>query len=316
MRKGVKTVVILFVILVVVAGLGAVAYYRYREKIELLAGGRFGHGKTEEVATATPVAVYEVRTGAIAESLVLNGEVVPVAEVNIFSTVPGKVKEIPVKEGQRVSKDTVLAYIDRSEAGLAFAPTPVKSTINGIVKEVMIEIGAYITPQVPLFQIIDMDTVEVVVHVPERDIYRVKRGLEAQVHIISYSDRTFKGRVELLSPVVDPVSRSREVRIRIKNQSHMLKPGMFGECRIIVRKKENATIIPRASVIERNKKEVVFIVKEGRAIQVQPEFDIYEGNRVSVKKGIEPGTRVIVIGQQNVDNGDEVKVTEVIDEAF
>ncbi len=316
MRKSVKTVIILFVILVVIAGLGGVAYYRYREKIALLTGGLFGRGKAEEVDTATPVAVYEVRTGPINESLVLNGEVVPVTEVNIFSTVSGKVKEIPVKEGQRVLKDTVLAYIDRSEAGLIFEPTPVKSTIAGIVKEAMIETGAYITPQVPLFQIIDMDTVEVIVHVPEREINWVKRGLEAQVHIVSYTDRTFKGSVELLSPVVDPVSRSREVRIRIKNQNHMLKPGMFGECRIIVRKKKDAIIIPRAAVIERNGKEVVFIVKESKAVLVQPELDIQEGNRVSVAAGIEPGARVIVIGQQNVDNGDEVKVTEVIDEAF
>ncbi len=316
MRKGVKTLIIIVVILIVIIGLGGIAYYRYRQKIELLAGGRFGRGKAEEVDTATPVAVYEARTGEIAESLVLNGEVVPVAEVTIFSTVPGKVKEIPVEEGQRVSKNTVCAYIDRSEAGLTFAPNPVESTINGIVKEIMVETGAYITPQVPLFQIIDMDSVEVVTHIPERDIYRVKKGLEAQVGIVSYPGRVFLGRVGLLSPVVDPVSRSREVRIRIENKSHVLKPGMFGECRIIIRNEKNALIVPRAAVIDRNEKEVVFIVEDGRAVQVQPELGIQEGNRVSIVSGIEPGARIIVIGQQNVDNGDEVKVTEVINEAF
>jgi membrane fusion protein (multidrug efflux system) len=316
MKKGAKTVVIVFVIILFIAGLGGIAYYRYREKIELLAGGKLGRGRVEEVDTATPVAVYTANTGSIAESIVLNGEVVPVTEVNIFSTVPGKVKEIQVKEGQRVSRDTVLANIDRSEAGLTFAPTPVKSTIDGTVKEIMIETGGYVTPQVPLFQIIDMDTVEVVVHVPERDIYRVTKGLEAQVRIVSFPDIMFRGRVMLLSPVVDPVSRSREVRIRITNKNHVLKPGMFGECRLVIRKRNDALIIPRAAIIERNGREVVFIVEGGKAVEVEPQLDIYEGNRVSVASGLEAGTRVIVIGQQNVDNGDAVKVTEEIDEAF
>lgn len=316
MKKGVKSVIIIFIVILFIAGLGWIAYYRYREKIALLAGGKYGRKNVEEVDTATPVAVYTAHAGSIAESIVLNGEVVPITEVNIFSTVPGKVKEIPVKEGQRVSKGTVLVYIDRSEAGLTFAPTPVESTIDGTVKEIMIETGAYVTPQIPLFQIIDMDTVEVVVHVPERDIYRVKKGLEAQVSVVSLPDGMFRGRVAFLSPVVDPVSRSREVRIRIMNRNHVLKPGMFGECRIVIRKQDNALVIPRAAVIERNGREVVFVTEGGRAVEVEPQFDIYEGNRVSVTAGLEPGAKVIVIGQQNVDDGDVVKVTEEIDEAF
>ncbi len=307
MKKGLKSIIIIIVILAVVAVLGRIAYFRYEDKLELL---RKRGSETQDVTT--PVAVYRVKNGPISESLVLNGEVVPIAEVNIFSTVPGKVKDILVKEGDKVKKGDILVYIDRSEAGLTYAPTPVESTIDGIVKSVMAEIGAYSTPQMPLFQIMDMDTVEFVVRVPEKYIYKIRKGLVAEIKVVAYPDRKFTGRVTKMSPVVDPISRTQEARIWIDNKSHRLKPGMFGEVKIIIRKKKDALIIPVSAVIDRDGRDVVFIVKDEKALEVEPELDIREGDRVSIINGLSLDDTVIVIGQHNVNTGDKVNITEEI----
>jgi len=308
MKKGLKSIIIVIVILAVVAVLGRVAYFRYEDKLELLR-----KKGSEKLEISTPVAVYSVKNGSISESLVLNGDIVPIAEVNIFSTVPGKVKDILVKEGDTVEKGSVLVYIDRSEAGLTFAPTPVESTIDGIVKRVMAENGAYSTPQTPLFQIINMDYVEFVVRIPEKNIYKIRKGLGAEMRVISYPDKIFYGRISKLSPVVDPVSRTLEARIGISNKSHRLKPGMFGEVKIIMRKKKDALIIPLSAVIDRDGRDVVFTVKDGKAFEVKPEFDIKEGDRISVLNGLSLDDRVIVIGQHNVNSGDKVNITEEIE---
>ncbi|MCK5094408.1 MAG: hypothetical protein KAR18_06775, partial [Spirochaetes bacterium] len=92
-----------------------------------------------------------------------------------------------------------------------------------------------------------------------------------------------------------------------------LKPGMFGEVHIIIRKKNDAVIIPFSAVINRDGKDVVFIVREEKAVQVDPELDIREGNIISVVSGLEPGDRVIIIGQHNLNTGDSVKVAEEIE---
>ena len=311
MKRGFKRLFIIIGILIVVGGLGSVAYYRYEEKLQL-AGGmpQFGKGPDQDVDTVTSVAVYRAKRGVITESLELNGEVIPLTQVNIFSTVPGKIQEIPVGEGDRVKKDQRLITIDRSEAGMSYSPTPIESTIDGLVKEVYVEIGDYISPQIPLLQVIDMDVVEVAVHIPERDIGRISAGLQAEVEVVSYPDRMFRGKVDELSPVVEPISRTREARIRINNASHVLKPGMFGEVKIIIRKSGDAILIPVAALVERENSRVVFTVNNEKATLVEPEIDIKEGDMISVLSGIEEGNRVIVIGQQNVNDGDEVRVTE------
>lgn len=309
MKKWLKRLIIIIVLLGVFGGLGFTGYTRYKDKIETFAIKR----GEEELDTSIPVAVHIARDGKVDESLLLFGDIVPNTEVNIFSTVPGKVKDIAVKEGDPVEKGSVLGFIDRSEAGLTFAPTPLESTIKGVVKEILVEDGAYITPQVPLFQIINMDYVEAVVHIPEKDIYKIRKGLTAEIRVVSFPDRTFSGRVDRLSPVVDPLSRTLEARIRINNRKHTLKPGMFGNVKIVVRSKSDVVVIPFSSILVREGKNIVFLVEGDRAVQVEPGFDIREGSMISVESGVKPGDRVVVVGQHNLNNGDTVKVTEEVE---
>jgi membrane fusion protein (multidrug efflux system) len=308
MKRGLKAAIIVIVILGILGVLGRIAYFRYKDKLAILQ-----KKGVEVLDTATPVAVTKVTRGTISESLVFNGEIVPITEVNIFSTVPGKVKDILVAEGDRVSKKDVLLYIDRSEAGLTYVPTPVESTIDGIVKSVLAEVGAYSTPQAPLLQIVDMDRVDFVTRVPERYIHKVRIGLRCEIGVVAYPEREFYGRVSKLSPVVDPVSRTQEVRIEMANPQHTLKPGMFGSVKIIIRQKENAVIVPLEAVIDREGIDVLFLVRDGKALMVEPKIDIREGGRVSVTHGVEPDDTVIVIGQQNVNTGDKVNITEEIE---
>ncbi|MBN2325468.1 MAG: efflux RND transporter periplasmic adaptor subunit [Spirochaetes bacterium] len=308
MKKGLKALIIVVVILGILGVLGRIAYIRYEDKLAILQ--RKG---TEILDTKTPVAVSRVTRGDIAETLVFNGEVVPRTEVSIYSTVPGKVKKVSVSEGDRVIKGDVLLYIDRSEAGLTYAPTPVESTIDGVVKSVLTQEGAYSTPQVPLLSVLDMDVVEFVVRVPERFVYRVQKGLAAEIAVISYPDRRFTGRVSKLSPVIDTVSRTQEVRVEVQNPRHTLKPGMYGEVKIVIRKKPDSLILPLGAVMDKDGKRIIFLVKEGKAVMVEPELDITEGDRISLLRGAVAGDTVIVIGQQNLNSGDEVNITEEIE---
>jgi membrane fusion protein (multidrug efflux system) len=308
MKKWAKAVVVVLILVVVFGALGGVAYYRYGEKLKLLMGK-----KEEQLDLATPVAVSTAKNDSITESLVLNGEVVSKMEVNIYSTVNGKIQKKMVEEGDKVKEDDVLAYVDRSEAGLTYVPTPVESTIDGIVKEVFVDLGDYITPQVPLFQIVDMEEVEVVVNVPEKYIAKIREGLFSEIALVAYPERQFYGRVKKISPALDPASRTLETRVLVQNKNYLVKPGMYGEVRIVLRKKENAIVIPISAVIERDGRNVVFIEEDGLAKQVEPVFDITEGDRISVSEGIEKEQRVIVTGQHNVSTGDKIIVTEVIE---
>jgi multidrug efflux pump subunit AcrA (membrane-fusion protein) len=316
MKKGLRVAIVVVAVLAVLAGMGYVVNKRFKDKFAAMAkaGGRFGKNPETAETISIPVAVSRAKSETIADSLVLNGGVVSKSEVNIFSNVPGKVKTVLVREGDAVKRGQVLAQVDRSEAGLTYALAPVESTIDGVVNEAFVEVGASITPAVPLFQVIDMDEVEVETRIPERYVPRVKVGMRAEVSLVSYPGKIFRSRVSKLAPVVDPLTRTREARIHMENRDHVLKPGMFGEIRIVMRERLGAVVIPSSALVDRDGRSFVFLVgDDGRAVELEPAVDIVEGERLSVDSGIKPGDRVVVIGQQNLNGGDPVTVAEEIE---
>jgi multidrug efflux pump subunit AcrA (membrane-fusion protein) len=88
---------------------------------------------------------------------------------------------------------------------------------------------------------------------------------------------------------------------------------MFGSVEIIIQTRDQALIIPYSAVVDRQKRQVVFIVKDGKAKEVQPAIDIIESEFLSVTTGIKEGDLVIVVGQHNLSHGDQVSIVEEIE---
>jgi membrane fusion protein (multidrug efflux system) len=239
--------------------------------------------------------------------------VFPEKEVNIFTTVTGTVDSIRVREGDEVVRDQVLAEIDRAQTGLTYAPAQVESTIAGVVKAVLTEEGASAAPGAPLFQIVDMDRVEVAVSIPEKQLARVRAGFPAEVEVIAYPEQVFAGTVVKLSPVVDPLTRSRDARVRVENRDFLLKPGMFASVRVLLRREDRALLLPVAALVDKQGEQVVFVVENDRVRLVRPEISFIADELAVVASGLAAGDRVVVIGQQNIEDGDEVNVAEELE---
>ncbi len=330
MKKGVRITIIL---LIIVAALGVGGYFAAPRIKAFLEEGGFtgGPGRAggppggprgtrgprgpqeqtvEQEAFSVPVAVTRAKKQPMQETLILYGTVFAQNEVNIFATVTGKVKQLLVTEGDYVEKDRRLATIDRDQAGLKYAEAEVTSTVSGIVKTVMTQVGATVGPTAPLFQIVDMDNVEVVLNVPEKKIAQVKRGQSAELSFVAYPDRTFYGNIYKLSPVVDAMSRTLEARILVRNPGYLLKPGMFAEARLVLRRVDSALVIPIAALLDREEGRVIYTVREDVARRIVPQVHFIEGQWAVVSDGLEPGEPVVVVGQQNLNEGDAVTIVE------
>jgi membrane fusion protein (multidrug efflux system) len=324
MKKGARAVIVVIVVVVAAAVAALVVLPRFMPDSPLArmlpkppAGGpaavRRGPARGPAKAPeqfAVPVVVVTASSGPARETLLLYGSVFARREVGIFSSVTGKIKEIQVQAGERVSREQVLAVIDRDQAGLKFANAEVTSTIDGVVKSVLTEVGATVSPAAPLFQVVDLDTVEVAVDVPEKRLGRIREGLPVELTVLSYPGRVFHGRVSRLSPVLDPVSRTLEVRVRIDNPAQALKPGMFAEARLLLRQEAQIVRIPVAALVDRPEGEIAFVVREDRARQVAVRTAFVQEDVAAVESGVVAGDRVVVVGQQNLNDGDEVTVAE------
>jgi RND family efflux transporter MFP subunit len=155
-----------------------------------------------------------------------------------------------------------------------------------------------------------MDQVKVVVNVIERDFSRVKLNQKARISVGAYPDETFAGKIALISPTIDRITRTASVEIVISNRNHRLKPGMFAEVDIIVREKADAILIPTYAVLEQSDVNRVFILADGKATSQVVQLGADQGESVEVLSGVAIGDSLIVAGHHRISSGETVRVIQ------
>jgi len=273
----------LIAIIALVGYRGWVAYQRSQiEEVEL----------KEEIP---PVQIQVVKTGPLTESLNLTGDVIGIEEIDVFPKVSGKLVEMKIKEGSRVKRDEVLAIIDRDVEGVRFERAEVVSPVEGIVGIVYMDKGARVNPPDPS---------------PSIDLSKIKKRQPAKIKVGTYPEKEFDGRITLVSPTVNPMTRTASVEITIPNPRHQLRPGMFAEAEIIIRKADDAILIPVYAVLEKSDTKKVLTVVDGKAIPKLIEPGADQGDLVEVKGGLEVGDTLIVAGHHRISSGDPVRILE------
>ena len=99
------------------------------------------------------------------------------------------------------------------------------------------------------FEIVDLSHVWVLADAYESDLGQVKVGMSATLTLKAFPNRTFKGRVAFIDPLLDPKTRTAKVRVEFPNPTGELRPEMFGEVVFHGRSREGVRI-PADAVIE------------------------------------------------------------------
>lgn len=159
--------------------------------------------------------------------------------------------------------------------------------------------GEVASPDKPLFVVADIDEVWVVGRVYEKDVGSIREGAAATVQLGAYPDRSWKGAIDYVSPVLDEATRSAEVRITLPNAERLLKPGLFGT--IAVGTSDAGTpslVVPERAVQEIDDRRVVFVpgAQEGEFRAVPVLTGARARGLVEIVRGIAPGQKLVIDG--------------------
>ncbi|MEO5685563.1 MAG: efflux RND transporter periplasmic adaptor subunit [Chitinophagaceae bacterium] len=176
----------------------------------------------------------------------------------------------------------------------------IAAPMGGYVVEKKINQGGFIRSDNSdnLFTIGDISDVWVWANVYETDIAKVKEGYTAVVSTLAYPDSVFKGVVDKVNQILDPVTKVMKIRVRLSNPGMKLKPEMFAN--IIIRNKEGKKTveIPSDGVISDNGKDFVIVYHdrcnlELREIVVLKSVD----GKDFIASGIKEGEKIIGANQ-------------------
>ena len=188
--------------------------------------------------------------------------------------------------------------------------TTVVAPFSGYIVKKHIELGQWVDEGGKVADLVDIDTVYVLIPINERDIGKIRKGDIATVTVDTYPGRTFKGQIAYIIPQADLSSRNFPVRIRVDNaREHLLKVGMFARVSIQYGKPRRGLFIPKDAVVLRGKDRVVFVLDTSQVHLLRIETGQAREEMVEVVKGdLKPGQEVVVAGNEILRDGAQVKV--------
>ena len=173
---------------------------------------------------------------------------------------------------------------------------PILSPATGFVMEKDILEGGRVEEGSTLFRIADLDRLWVQARVYENDLRWVRLGQQATIEIPHLPGRRFTTKVVHIHPTVDEKTRTGMVRLELRNEKGLLRPGMYANVDIEIDLGERL-VIPDTAVVFTGPRRLVFRdLGEGRLRPVEIEVGVQTDGHYVVTRGLEPGDIVVRSG--------------------
>ncbi|HEX4824582.1 MAG TPA: efflux RND transporter periplasmic adaptor subunit [Candidatus Polarisedimenticolaceae bacterium] len=176
------------------------------------------------------------------------------------------------------------------------------SPLTGTITARNVSHGERIESETSLLDIADLSSVWLQAAIYESDLPFVRAGQPATITLSFLPGRTYRGRVELVSPLVDEPTRTVAARIVLDNRDLALKPGMFADVALSGDLGARLTV-PKDAVLRTGERDLVFVSPS--ADQFDPrevKLGIALADRYEVVSGLKAGERVLAAASFFVDS--------------
>lgn len=209
-----------------------------------------------------------------------------------------------VEEAQRefeaakaeVSAATSALGVTGTSGGTAGAYV-IRSPIAGVVTKRAATVGTLVRPDDVLFEIVDVSQLWADIDIPEARVPGVKPGQRVVLRVDGLPGREFHGKIQFVSPIIDPQTRTAKARAALPNPDGQLRANMYAKARIVDDTNQTSVLVPRTAIQEAKGVQLVFIqlamdAYETRRVKTTPA----ENNMVAIASDVRPGDRVVTTG--------------------
>lgn len=195
-------------------------------------------------------------------------------------------------------------------ARLELAYTTIRAPIAGWVSARHIKDGNMVRTHDSVFDITNLDPLRAELHVPERELAKLKEGQPAILTFDALPAQPFTGHVTLISPVVDPETGTFKVTVEVRDRSRTIKPGMFARVEIQYDEHPDALLVPKTAIVEEDNAVSVFVVNDSIARQRSVATGYSNGDRIEITDGLTDGEQVVISGQTALRDSARVEIIQ------
>jgi macrolide-specific efflux system membrane fusion protein len=253
-----------------------------------------------------------VQNGSIAVTILSTGTVQPENRLEIKPPIPGRVETVLVKEGEKVKKGQILAWMSSSERAALldaaraegpaevkrwselYRPTPVISPIDGTIILRNVESGQTFAGTDSILSMSDRLTVKA--QVDETDIAQIKLNEKAEIVLDAYSTQKIPGKVDKISYDAKTVNNvtTYEVDVLPDKTPDFMRSGMTANVTISISNKDDIVVVPNQALKNANGVTSVMVKDGDRSVERELELGISDGKQTEVVSGLKAGETVLI----------------------
>lgn len=269
----------------------------------------FGRSKKSEVQYSE----FQVQRTDLRLTVTSTGTVTPEGRIEMKPPVPGRIDSVGVKEGQKVRRGQIIAWMSSTERAALldsaravsneeykrfqeyYKATPIVAPVSGTVILRNVEPGQTVASADVLLVI--SDRLQVVAKVDETDIARVKPGIAVEVILDAYPQETIAAKVSNIAFEAKTVNNvtAYDVEILPQKQPDYMRSGMTANVTFVLNQREDVLTVPVAAI--QFKKESPYVLvrdKQGKPVETPIEIGESDGSNTEVVSGLDEQAKVLV----------------------
>jgi RND family efflux transporter MFP subunit len=206
--------------------------------------------------------------------------------------------------------DSARAQLDL--ARIALADTTIHAPISGVVSKRHAQAGEKLSPDSPVFSIVDLKHLTLDAQVPASDIPRVRVGQDVQFRVDGFDGRNFTGKVARINPATETGSRAMIVYVDVANPDGLLRAGMFAKGTVVTEKSDVHPLLPIGAVRQDNGRDVVYRIADGKVVAQPVKLGLRNQDEgfVEALEGVDAGMTVLAVPLDGVKPGSKVKLPD------
>lgn len=214
------------------------------------------------------------------------------------------------QEYDQVSNQLATATADIQALKASLAKAYVRAPFDGVIGLRQVSEGSYVTASSPIARVVDISPVKIEFSVPGRYSQQVKDG-DKITFTAEGSPKEYEATIYATQPIIDPATRTMQVRALYDNKNEEVKPGAFVKVNLGLEEVNEAILIPTEAIIPEATGHKVFLAKGGKAVPQMVKIGQRSERLIQILDGLSPGDSVIQSGVLQARPGADLTIRKV-----
>ncbi len=183
----------------------------------------------------------------------------------------------------------------------------ITAPFTGVVADIPIRLGDELSAGIPVVEIADVGALRLVLDVPTSQVAQLETGQPVRVNSPFDTSIAMTGEIISIADAANQATRSFEVECRFTDAPKVFAPGMYVVAEIEVKTLEDATVVSNDAILYRSGKPITYVIIDDAAALIDLIVLASSHGHSAVEGNLQPGQRVVTVGQKNLTPGARVR---------